>query len=95
MITFYRTEKCPRCGEVEQAIKDMCLAHEVHIINADSPLPDEVPNGTKPPFLIDEGKVIAGSSRILEHLSELEDFKKLWYKFQSDACYCDESGEVE
>jgi hypothetical protein len=26
----------------------------------------------------------------IAHLEELEQFKELWYKFQSDACYCDE-----
>lgn len=25
---------------------------------------------------------------------KLEEFKEQWYKFQSDACYCDEEGNI-
>ena len=28
---------------------------------------------------------------IIAYLEELEGFKQLWYKFQSDACYCDQT----
>ncbi len=95
MIQFFRTKKCPRCREIEEAIRDLCLAHEVVIVDEGRDLPESVPAGTKPPFLIDNGELIVGSGKITEHLSELEAFKELWYKFQSDACYCDDSGEAE
>jgi hypothetical protein len=39
---------------------------------------------------VDEKKVVQGSDPIADRLEEIEKFKELWDKFQSDACSCDE-----
>jgi len=31
-----------------------------------------------------------GSEAAIEHIEELRRFKEDWYRFQSDACYCEE-----
>jgi len=95
MIKFFRTENCPGCQDIEDTLRQLCLACEVVIVKEKGDVPPSVPAGTKLPFLIDEGRLIQGSHNIINHLSELEEFKSQWYKFQSDACYCDDAGNVE
>lgn len=90
MIQFFRRHDCPGCRDIEDALKELFIAHEVTVIKAQSDLPTSVSADTKLPFLKDEDKLIQGHKNIVNYLSELEEFKKQWYKFQSDACYCDE-----
>jgi glutaredoxin len=92
MITLYRTKSCPGCQAIEETLKELCLAHKVVIVRGPEGLPKLPDNGASPPLLIDDGQAIQGSRNIIEHLNELEEFKKLWEKFQSDVCYCDENG---
>jgi hypothetical protein len=54
------------------------------------PLPQDMPSGVSLPVLIDEDGVFEGAGAILDHLRELEALKDLWYKFQSDVCYCED-----
>jgi len=95
MIKFFRTESCPSCRDIENALKELCLAHEVVVVKAEDDIPASVAPDTRLPFLIDGDKLIQGSNNIIAHLSELEEFKSQWYKFQSDACYYDEEGNIE
>jgi|GEM_PF-975058 len=97
MITLYRTTNCPRCGLIEDALGELAIACEVVTGSADelaaglaSGGAEPMPPNTRPPVLVDDGQVFQGSDAILEHLEELENFKELWYKYQSDACYCGE-----
>jgi hypothetical protein len=48
-----------------------------------------VPEGTEPPVLIDDEKVIQGSDDIFAYIDHLRAFKADWLKYQSDACYAD------
>ena len=94
MVTLYRTPDCPGCLAIQSVLKELVLAH--HVVVADpSDLPAALPQGTHLPVLVDEGVIYQGREAILAHLEELESFKELWDKFQSDACYCDEEGNVE
>ena len=95
MIRFFRTENCPGCQDIENTLKELCMAHEVVIVKEKKDIPPFVPSDTKLPFLTDEERLIQGSNNIIDHLSELEEFKSKWYKFQSDACYCDDAGNIE
>lgn len=59
-------------------------------------VPDEpVPDAARPPILVDDDRVIQGNKNIIAYLEELEWFRELWSKFQSNACYCDENGRIE
>jgi hypothetical protein len=95
MIKLFRTESCLGCQHIENALKELCLAHEVVVVKEKDDIPSSVASNTKLPFLIDGDRLIQGSNNIFVHLSELEEFKSRWYKFQSDACYCDEEGNIE
>jgi glutaredoxin len=93
MITLYRTEDCPRCSAIQEVLEALTLAHKVVVVE-DSEDP-EVPHAARLPVLDDEGHLIVGRDAILDHLDKLAGFKAEWEKFQTDACYCDEEGNVE
>jgi glutaredoxin len=90
MIKFYRTRKCSGCAAIQDALEEICIAHETVVLESPEDLPPELANTGGPPILVDGLDVMVGSKNIIAHLEELEQFKELWYKFQSDACYCDE-----
>ncbi len=94
MITLYRTPDCPRCSDIQSTLRDMAVAHEVVVLES----ADRLPAGLEAdalPVLVDDGAVVQGAEAIFERLEELEGFREQWYRFQSDACYCDEEGNVE
>ena len=93
MITLYRTKDCPACTGIEETLRELSLAHEVVVVSGERD--DRLPDQSRPPVLMDEGQVAQGSQAILAHLEELEGFKAQWERFQSDACYCDDQGNVE
>jgi len=95
MIKFYRTRNCSGCAAIQDALEQLSIAHETVVLESAENLPQELANTGRPPILVDGSDVITGSKDIIAHLEELEQFKELWYKFQSDACYCDEQGNIE
>lgn len=95
MTTLFRTAEDPGGQEVQEALQELCLAHEVVLVPASGPNRGSLPEGTRPPVLVDQGKVYQDRSAILAHLEELRALRELWYKYGSDACYCDEEGNVE
>jgi glutaredoxin len=93
MIVLYRTRGCPRCSAVQEALEEMALAHRV--VEVDSPSDVAIgPSVRKLPVLCDGEEVFEGAAAVGEHLKELRAFRKLWYKYQSDACYCDDDEDV-
>jgi hypothetical protein len=95
MIKFYRTSKCTGCAAIQETLETLCIAHETVLLESPKDLPADLARGGPPPVLVDGEDVIHGSEEILSHLEELEGFKALWDRFQSDACYCDEEGNIE
>ena len=95
MITFYRTHQCKSCAALQDALEELSIAHETVILESADGLPAKLARCGSPPILVDGHDVIEGHENIITHLEELEQFKKDWYKFQSDACYCDEQGNIE
>lgn len=93
MIEFVRSRDCNGCDSIESALKEMVIAHKVTIYNVGdrSNRPDM--NYT-PPLLLDNGTLIQGHSKIQSHLEILEERLAEWSKFQSDACYIDDDGDV-
>lgn len=88
-MTFYRTKGCPGSQAIEETLNDLTMAFDSVVVDDISRLP-EVLSGQKLPLLVDEGKIIQGAEKIVHHLAQLADFKKQWYKYQSDACYCED-----
>ena len=95
MITLYRTAEDPWGLKIQEALDELCLAHEVVLVTASGAGRESLPEGLRPPVLIDEGQVYQDRSAILTHLEELRTLRELWYKYGGDACYCDEEGNVE
>lgn len=95
MITFYRARKCPHCDNIEDMLQETSLAHKTVVVGDNDSRQAPTGEGERPPLLIDDGKRYQGSEAIRKRLEKLEEFKKQWYKFQSDACYCDDEGNIE
>ncbi|MCM8797375.1 MAG: hypothetical protein NC923_05835 [Candidatus Omnitrophica bacterium] len=94
MLIFYRTEDCQGCKGIQSTLEAMRVAHKVVIVKKG---PISVPGASSkvmPPVLIDEKIVIEGKDKIVSYLEKFEEFMQEWYKFQSDACYCDEEGNI-
>ena len=95
MITFYGTTEDAGDQEIQEALHELCLAHEVVLVTASGAGRRGLPEGTRPPVLIDDGAVYQDRSAIHAHLEELKALRELWYKYGSDACYCGDEGDVE
>ena len=93
MIELYRPDHCPGCADIEAVLKELVVAHKVVVLE-----PDQIENhlGSTPalPVLKDNGKLISGERAIAIYLKELERFVANWRRFQGDACYLDEQGEI-
>lgn len=72
---------------IQDTLQEMAIACRSVVVDDKTLLPGDL-SDKKLPLLVDEGRIIQGSHDIFEHLSKLADFKKQWYKYQSDACYC-------
>jgi glutathione S-transferase len=87
-MTLYITADCSTCTQVREALDELALAHETVVLPAGGKS-DRLPEGTQPPALVDDGRVIQGAGAIFVYLEELEELKRVWLKYQSDVCYCD------
>lgn len=88
MITLFTTRDGDGSAAVEETLNEMCLAHKTVVLDSAADLPADIGTGGEPPVLVDEHEISRGTKAILSHLEELEAFESLWYKFQSDVCYC-------
>ena len=95
MIKLFRTADCPGCRDIQEILERLCIVHEVVTVPYDSKKQHLLPTGTKPPVVVDDDRIFEGYEAIVEHMDELEGFAELWRKYQSDACYCDEKGDLE
>jgi hypothetical protein len=93
MIEFYRTVDCDNCETIEAALQEMVIAHKVIVVEPGQ-WPKTLPVGTPLPALVDNGQVVSGRTDLAAHLRELEKVVADWRRFQSDACYLDDEGEV-
>ena len=64
MITFFRTTEDAGDQEIQAALHELCLAHEVVLVPASGAGRRGLPEGTRPPVLIDEGTVYQDRSAI-------------------------------
>ena len=88
MITFYRKDDCPSCDAIQESIEDLCLKHQLIFVDKNGPQRKPVPDGTRPPVLVDDDQVFEGAEDIMNHMEQLGAFVEEWNRFQSDACYC-------
>ncbi len=87
-MTLYIVENNKVCSEVREALDATALAYETVVVPVQE-LYDRLPEGTEPPVLIDDEKVIQGGNDILAYVDQLKGLKADWLKYQSDVCYAD------
>ena len=95
MITYYKGAGSPEYDPIQEALENLCIAHEMIRVSQGTRLPKAIPEGVRPPVLVDGKEIIQGMSPILNHIDKLIEIKALWDKYQTDTCYCDEHGNVE
>ena len=83
MITLYRTENCTTCDQVEAALQELVVAHQV--VDVDGQPPAKVAGLDFP--VIEEGDKLVSGRDVTPYLSELARAAEQWRKFQTDACY--------
>ncbi|MBE0535982.1 MAG: hypothetical protein IH624_09965 [Phycisphaerae bacterium] len=93
MMTLYRTQR-QEGAAAEETLDELCLAHKTVMVESAEDLPPELAGEGEPPVLVDEHDVIHGIKDILAHLEKLERFRALWYKYQSDVCYCEDEDDL-
>jgi glutaredoxin len=87
-MTLYITENCSTCSMLREALDNTALAHETVVV-PEQERSDRLPEGTEPPVLVYDEKVIQGPDDILAYIDHLRAFKEDWLKYQSDVCYSD------
>lgn len=93
MIEVFREEKSEMADWIEGELKAMVVGYKRILIDAGSALTEfgkELPL----PFIRDNGNFITGREAIINYLRELDIFVEAWRRYQSDACYIDEDGEI-
>lgn len=91
VITLYRKASCPEGTAIEERLSDLVAAHRVRIV------PETGASELGPTRLpaIQEGEDwFSGRLEIQDYLIRLEKRIELWNRYQSDACYLGEDGEV-
>lgn len=94
MLTLFRTKGCPGCSRIQEILENLVIAHEGVMVGSFAEIQKRLPQTKLLPVLEDEGNLVQGNKAILSYPEEVEEFKMLWDKFQSDACYCDGKGNV-
>ncbi len=92
MIELYQLANSAAGMEIEEALKELVLAHQVITVKSGETFVD-LPANTPLPALKDEGKIITGQDELKTHLRYLEQVAEDWRRFQSDSCYIDADGE--
>ncbi|MFZ0389652.1 MAG: hypothetical protein WAN36_04260 [Calditrichia bacterium] len=96
MLKLIIKKNCPECLSISRKLEELNFAHQIQDIEESNDAEvKNLPEQPAPPFFIDEGNLIAGKEAMIAHLEELKTFKLEWDRFQSDACYCDDEGNVE
>jgi len=86
-MTLY-IDNCWTCSKVRESLGELAIACDVVVVPREGQT-DRLPQGTLPPVLVDEDKVVQGSPNIFSYIDELQEFKREWLKYQSDVCYMD------
>ncbi|MGE5295446.1 MAG: glutathione S-transferase N-terminal domain-containing protein [Solirubrobacterales bacterium] len=87
-MTLYVTKDCRTCSLVQDSLDEVAIAHKT-VVLPDHETSDRLPEGTQAPVLVDDDKVIQGSTDIFAYIDELWKLRADWLKYQSDTCYID------
>jgi hypothetical protein len=88
MIELYRASRSPEADRTEEALRDLVVAHTVHVV-AD---PGDAPGGALP--VVREGDRLVSAADIPAYLEEVRRLMVEWRRFQADACFVADDGGV-
>jgi glutaredoxin len=95
MITLYRVADCALCDEVQQALRELVVAHQTVDVTLERPATLDEILGERPlPVVVDGEQVISGETALRDYLAALTREMEQWRKFQVDACYIDDQGKT-
>lgn len=93
MIKLYRPPNCPTCIEIEAALREMVVAHQIIMVEQGH-VPAELGAEISLPAIRENNHLVSGLEAINAYLEELVQFTARWRRFQSDSCYIDDDGQV-
>lgn len=93
MPTLYRRPDSPRGDEVQQALIDMVIAHDVTMVRSEADLPDGCSRGDLP-ILHDDGDLLTDPAALRSRLDTLRSLMAEWDRFGSDACHIEDDGTL-
>ncbi len=93
MITFYALKNDPDCLDIKDTLDSLKTVHK--IITVESKDDEKLPEDKKAPLIVYESETYQGIKEIYDFLEKQKEYEKQWYKFQSDACYYDDEGEIQ
>ncbi len=91
MIELIRTRDSAEGAAVEDKLRELVVAHRVTTVESGQPSPL---NGTPLPAIVDEDRIISGQDALQAYLAELSAEIEEWRRYQVDACYIDDNGEI-
>lgn len=91
MPTLYRPPESALADEVQSALADMVIAHDVVTVSTDNDVPGDL-SRSDVPVLEDDGDLFIDPDAIRERLDTLQTLMADWDRFGSDACYIDDDG---
>lgn len=95
MPTLYRRPESPLGDEVQGALEAIVIQHDVVIVDSADDLPGVGAVSMQDlPALVDDGVVYASEAGLQRHVEELRQLMGVWDRFQSDACYIDDDGQL-
>ncbi|MCK6628581.1 MAG: hypothetical protein L6R45_25810 [Anaerolineae bacterium] len=93
MIKLYRPADCPDCAEIEAALQEMVVAHQVIVLEGGQ-MAAELGPKVALPAIRENNRTVSGPEAINTYLKELATFVANWQRFQSDSCYLDNEGQT-
>ena len=94
MLTLYCRPDSKDCQDVDDTLKDLVIHHRRVDVAGPESLPPLLRTCSLP-AMTDGPEVYCGLPQMMRHLTEIDEFAQKWRKYQSDACYCDDQGNVE
>lgn len=93
MIKIFREVNSPQADAVEAEFREMVLAYERIVVNAED-LKRMFGGDVSAPVLTDNERVVTGEAGVAAYLKELKKFVYEWQLFQNNCCYVDDDGNI-
>ncbi len=92
VITLYRKACCPAGKAIQERLSDLVVAHRVRIVDPETG--DSELEPSRLPAIREGEELFSSQPEIQDYLIRLEKRMELWNRYQSDACYVGDDGEI-